>query len=72
MADRPVTSRDPEIHSGDVVFAATRVPVATFVEHLQDGGSVDDFLEGYPTVARWQALELLGQMKTPVNPPPAM
>jgi uncharacterized protein (DUF433 family) len=58
----PVLSRDPELHSGDSVFAGTRVPVATFVEYLKDGGSVDEFLEGFPTVERWQALGLLEQL----------
>jgi uncharacterized protein (DUF433 family) len=58
----PVLSRDPQVHSGDVVFAGTRVPLAAFVEQLKDGGSVDDFLEGYPTVERWQALALLDQL----------
>jgi uncharacterized protein (DUF433 family) len=61
-ATLPVLSRDPEVHSGDLVFAGTRVPVATFVEHLKDGGSLGEFLEGYPTVARWQALGLLEQL----------
>lgn len=60
-ADLSILSRDPDLHSGDLVFAGTRVPVATFVEHLKDGGDLDDFLEGYPTVARWQALGLLEQ-----------
>jgi uncharacterized protein (DUF433 family) len=59
---KPATSRDPELHSGDLVFSGTRVPVATFVAHLKDGGSLDDFLEGFPTVERWQAESLLDQL----------
>ena len=49
-----VVSRDPEIHSGDLVFAGTRVPVDTLVDYLKAGRSIDDFLEGFPTVERWQ------------------
>ena len=49
-----VVSRDPEIHSGDLVFAGTRVPVDTLIDYLKAGDSIDDFLEGFPTVERWQ------------------
>jgi uncharacterized protein (DUF433 family) len=54
-----IVSRDPEVHSGDLVFAGTRVPVDTLLDHLKDGATVDEFLEGYPSVARWQAEGLL-------------
>ena len=57
-----VLSRDPEVHSGDLVFAGTRVPVATFVEHLKEEGTLHDFLVGFPTVARSQAVRLLEQL----------
>ena len=30
-----VVSRDPEVHSGDLVFAGTRVPVGTLVDYLK-------------------------------------
>ena len=49
-----VVSRDPEIHSGDLVFAGTRVPVQTLVDYLKGGDSVDDFLSDFPTVQRKQ------------------
>lgn len=64
--DRPVVSRDPKVHSGDVVFAGTRVPVERLLEHLEDGGSIDDFLTGYPTVTRWQ-VEAVQQCATVLN-----
>ena len=54
-----IISRDPEIHSGDVVFAGTRVPVETFIDYVTGGASVEDFLAGYPTVERWQAEALM-------------
>ncbi|MEX2582164.1 MAG: DUF433 domain-containing protein [Gemmatimonadota bacterium] len=47
--------RDPEVHSGDLVFRGTRVPVATLTDIIRAGGTLDEFLEGYPTVERWQA-----------------
>jgi uncharacterized protein (DUF433 family) len=55
----PLVSRDPEVHSGDAVFARTRVPVATLVSVLIDGGTINEFLTGYPTVTRSQVVGLL-------------
>ena len=49
-----VVSRNPEIHSGDLVFAATRVPVDTLVDYLKSDHSVEEFLRDFPTVERWQ------------------
>ncbi len=49
-----VVSRNPEIHSGDLVFAATRVPVDTLVDYLKGDHSVEEFLRDFPTVERWQ------------------
>ncbi|MDE0024405.1 MAG: DUF433 domain-containing protein [Spirochaetaceae bacterium] len=49
-----VVSRNPEIHSGDLVFAATRVPVETLVDYLRSDHSIDEFLRDFPTVERWQ------------------
>ncbi len=65
-----VVSRDPEVHSGDLVFAGTRVPVDTLIDYLKGGDSIEEFLEGYPTVERWQVeafldlgLEAVDQMR---------
>jgi uncharacterized protein (DUF433 family) len=49
-----VVSRNPAVHSGDLVFTGTRVPVANLVGYLKHGRTVDDFLEGFPSVERWQ------------------
>ena len=49
-----VVQRDPEIHSGDLVFAGTRVPVDSLVGYLKGGHSVEEFLQDHPTVERWQ------------------
>ena len=32
-----VVSRDPEVHSGDLVFASIRVPAETLVDYLTGG-----------------------------------
>ena len=49
-----VVSRDPEIHSGDLVFAGTRVPVDTLVDYLKADHSIEEFLIDFPSVERWQ------------------
>jgi uncharacterized protein (DUF433 family) len=40
---------------GELVFAGTRVEVKTLVDYLRGGHTLDDFLEGFPTVGREQA-----------------
>lgn len=46
---------DPEIMGGESVFAGTRVPVGSLLAHLKAGDSVQQFLEGFPSVSREQA-----------------
>jgi len=50
---------DPEILGGTTVFVGTRVPAATFVEYLEAGDSIDDFLEDFPSVGRDRAVAAL-------------
>jgi uncharacterized protein (DUF433 family) len=37
------------------VFAGTRVPFQTLIDYLKAGETLDQFLEGFPTVQREQA-----------------
>lgn len=54
-AKESVIVTDPEILGGSFpVFRGTRVPVDTFLNHIKDGGTMDDFLAGFPTVTRAQ------------------
>jgi uncharacterized protein (DUF433 family) len=46
---------------GTPVFAGTRVPAQTLIDFLKAGDSIDDFLEGFPTVRREQVIEFLQQ-----------
>jgi uncharacterized protein (DUF433 family) len=50
---------DSEILGGTPVFRGTRVPIETLFDHLEDGISMDDFLNDFPTVTRNQAIEVL-------------
>jgi uncharacterized protein (DUF433 family) len=45
--------------SGTPVFRGTRVPMQTFIEYLQAGDSIDEFLEGFPSVSREQVIAFL-------------
>ena len=51
--------RHPEKVSGAWVFSGTRIPVSALFENLRDGASVDDFLEWFPGVERWQIESVL-------------
>jgi uncharacterized protein (DUF433 family) len=59
----PVVSRDPEIMSGTPVFHGTRVPVQHLLDYIEAGDSIDDFLDGFPTVRREQVIAYLEQSK---------
>ena len=58
MKESVVTSA-PDIMGGTPVFTGTRVPVQTLMDYLKGGESIDDFLEGFPTVSRQQVVNLL-------------
>ena len=48
---------------GVPVFRGTRVPVQTLFEYLEGGETLEDFLEGFPTVPRALALDALEEAK---------
>ena len=45
--------------NGALVFAGTRVPVESLIQHLVAGDSLDKFLADFPTVSRKQAIAFL-------------
>ncbi len=45
--------------SGAWVFKGTRVPVVALFENIEDGASIDDFLEWFPGVTREQVETVL-------------
>lgn len=63
LQDTSVISRSPDIMSGTPVFAGTRVPIQTLLDYLKAGESIDDFLEGFPTVTRDQVIAILGEVE---------
>ena len=55
----PIVTSSPDIMSGTPVFAGTRVPVQALIDCLEGGGTIDDFLTGFPTVRREQVVAFL-------------
>ena len=58
-----VIHSDPEILGGTAVFVGTRVPVQSLFDHLEGGDSIDDFLEGFPSVRREQVIAVLEEFR---------
>jgi uncharacterized protein (DUF433 family) len=61
--NQPVVSRKPEVMGGAPVFCGTRVPVQTLLDHLEAGDTIDEFLDGFPSVTREQVIAFLEQAK---------
>lgn len=51
--------RDPRRASAVWVFVGTRVPVQTLFENLEEGATVNDFLDWFPDVHRLQVETVL-------------
>jgi len=47
-----VVVRNPDILGGRAVFRGTRVPVEVLFENLEDGLSIDEIIESYPSLRR--------------------
>lgn len=57
--DSSLVKRDPEIMSGALCFAGTRVPVKTLFDYLEGSSTLEDFLGDFPTVSRARAVAVL-------------
>ena len=54
-----IVSTSLDIMGCTPVFTGTRVPVQTLLDYLAAGESIDQFLEGFPTVSRQQVVAFL-------------
>ena len=63
MKCKGVIHSDPEILGATPVFVGTRVPVQSLFDHLEAGDSIDDFLEGLPSVRRKQVISVLEEFR---------
>ena len=61
-----VVTSSPDVMGGTPVFAGTRVPIENLLDYLEGGESIDDFLEGFPSVSREQVITFLEETKARV------
>ena len=54
---------DPQIMGGTPVIQGTRVPVQTFIDYLESGYSLEDFVEGFPTVSKKKVVAFLEEVR---------
>jgi uncharacterized protein (DUF433 family) len=59
--EQPAIARTPDVMGGTPVFYETRVPVQTLLDYLEVGDTIDDFLDGFPSVTRAQVVAFLEQ-----------
>jgi uncharacterized protein (DUF433 family) len=59
LMDSAIVTRDPEIMSGALCFAGTRVPVKNLFDYLEGSSSLVEFLEDFPSVSRDRAVAVL-------------
>ena len=62
-AMKPPICTAPDVLGGTPVFAGTRVPIQTLLDYLEGGESIDDFLDGFPSVSRDQIISFLEMAK---------
>ena len=58
-----IVHSDPEIVSGEPVFVGTRVPLQNLIDYLEGGESIEDFLDGFPSVKRAQVITVIEAAK---------
>jgi uncharacterized protein (DUF433 family) len=61
--DQIIVSRSVEVMGGTPVFHGTRIPVQTLLDYLEAGDSIDDFLEGFPSMTREHVIAFLEEAK---------
>ena len=67
-AKQSLITSTPDILGGTPVFRGTRVPVQTLIEYLEGGQTIDEFLDGFPTVTREQVIAFLEEAKARMLP----
>ncbi|NBQ67637.1 MAG: DUF433 domain-containing protein [Nitrosomonadaceae bacterium] len=53
----------PRDHGGTPVFVGTRVPLQNLIDYLEGGESIEDFLDGFPSVKRDQVIAVIEAAK---------
>jgi uncharacterized protein (DUF433 family) len=50
---------DPDRLGGEPCFRGTRVPIQALIDHIEGNATLEEFLEGFPSVTREQAIQLI-------------
>jgi uncharacterized protein (DUF433 family) len=58
-----IVHSDSEILGGTPVFVGTRVPLQNLIDYLEGGESIEDFLDGFPSVKREQVIAVIEDAK---------
>ena len=64
--------RNPRKLGGAWCFRGTRLPVAALFEHIDQGSTIDEFLEWFPSVSREQVHQVLAFAKSSLEQPTAV
>ncbi len=59
MVGEDLILSSPDILRGTPVFAGTRVPIKNLIDYLKAGNSLDEFLDGFPSVRRDDTVQVL-------------
>jgi uncharacterized protein (DUF433 family) len=54
-----IVHSDPNIMGGTPVFVGTRVPLQNLFDSLEGGESIEDFLDGFPSVKREHVIAVI-------------
>ena len=57
--EQRVINIDSEILGGTPVFLGTRVPVKNLFDYLEEGETMEEFLEDFPSVKKEQVIKVL-------------
>jgi len=60
---KPIVTCSPDVLGGTPVFVGTRVPLQTLIDYIEGNETIDNFLEGFPTVSREQVVAFLEEAK---------
>jgi uncharacterized protein (DUF433 family) len=55
---------DPDVLGGAPIFRDTRVPFQALLDYLEEGQTLDEFLDDFPTVSRQAAISGLEQARS--------
>ena len=58
-----VIVKNRDILGGTPVFRGTRVPIQALFDYLEGGETLEEFLQGFPTVSREAAIAALEEAK---------